>query len=257
MMALRVARPKGRGRFRPRSTSTAAAGCCTTATATPHRRLAGGRRHRRRGAGIPEAARGRLSGLGRRQSSRDPLAESECRGARQPAGSGRRDRHIERRASVDALRAAAPTIRAMARSRCRAPAYDATLAFAVACWSVFDPLARYPMVRERGVKHLLAAHAATGPTKPTWRRAIRSSSWSAASSRNFPLLVIQGTKDDNLTDDMADRFVARLPRGRRRRDAEEIRRQAARLRHPRAGRRRVGGCDRHDGGIHPRADVNA
>ena len=39
-------------------------------------------------------------------------------------------------------------------------AFDARLAFAVACWSVFDPLARYRMVREKQVKHLLAAHAA-------------------------------------------------------------------------------------------------
>ncbi len=37
---------------------------------------------------------------------------------------------------------------------------DGTLRFAVACWSVFDPLARYRMVRERQVKHLLDAHAA-------------------------------------------------------------------------------------------------
>ena len=38
-------------------------------------------------------------------------------------------------------------------------AHDATLRFAVACWSVFDPLARYRMVREKQVKHLLDAHA--------------------------------------------------------------------------------------------------
>jgi acetyl esterase/lipase len=87
--------------------------------------------------------------------------------------------------------------------------HDATLAFAVACWSVFDPLARYAMVRERGVKHLLAAHAAYwadeaamaegNPQRIVERRAF---------TQLPPLLVIQGTRDDNLTDDMADRFVA-------------------------------------------------
>src|ERR1044072_1644217 len=40
------------------------------------------------------------------------------------------------------------------------PAFDATLRFTVACWSVFDPLVRYHMVRDKNVKHLLAAHAA-------------------------------------------------------------------------------------------------
>jgi len=88
-------------------------------------------------------------------------------------------------------------------------AFDARLAFAVACWSVFDPLARYRMVREKQVKHLLAAHAAYwadeaamaegNPQLIVERRAF---------TQLPPLLVIQGTRDDNLTDDMADRFVA-------------------------------------------------
>ena len=43
--------------------------------------------------------------------------------------------------------------------------------------------------------------------RPRWRRAILSSFWSTGHSRSCRLLVIQGTKDDNLTDDMAQRFV--------------------------------------------------
>lgn len=90
-----------------------------------------------------------------------------------------------------------------------AEAFDATLAFAVACWSVFDPLARYHMVRERGVKHLLAAHAAywadeVAMAEGNPQRIVER----GAFTRLPPLLVIQGTKDDNLTDDMAERFVA-------------------------------------------------
>ena len=164
-MALRIARPKARANERavPRRDrhSRRRLGAARPPSQRLYRRHAGGRRHRRRGAGIPQAAGGRLSGLGRRQSSRDPLAQGECRRARQPAGSRRRDRHVERRASADALRAAArddPRYGALALPG--AETHDATLAFAVACWSVFDPLARYAMVRERGVKHLLAAHAA-------------------------------------------------------------------------------------------------
>ena len=90
-----------------------------------------------------------------------------------------------------------------------AEAFDARLAFAVACWSVFDPLARYRMVREKQVKHLLAAHAAYwadeaamaegNPQLIVERRAF---------TQLPPLLVIQGTRDDNLTDEMADRFIA-------------------------------------------------
>ena len=90
-----------------------------------------------------------------------------------------------------------------------AEAFDATLSFAVACWSVFDPLARYRMVREKQVKHLLDAHAkywadeaAMAEGNP--QRIVER----GAFSQLPPLLVIQGTNDDNLTDDMADRFVA-------------------------------------------------
>ena len=88
-------------------------------------------------------------------------------------------------------------------------AFDARLAFAVACWSVFDPLARYRMVREKQVKHLLEAHAkywadeaemAEGNPQLIVER--------GAFTQLPPLLVIQGTRDDNLTDDMADRFVS-------------------------------------------------
>ena len=87
--------------------------------------------------------------------------------------------------------------------------HDATLAFAVACWSVFDPLARYAMVRERGVTHLLAAHAAYWADEAAMAEGnpqliVERDAFTALP----PLLVIQGTRDDNLTDDMADRFVA-------------------------------------------------
>ena len=89
-----------------------------------------------------------------------------------------------------------------------AETHDATLAFAVACWSVFDPLARYVMVRDRQVKHLLAAHAAywadeAEMTEGNPQLIVER----GAFTQLPPLLVIQGTKDDNLTDDMADRFV--------------------------------------------------
>lgn len=83
------------------------------------------------------------------------------------------------------------------------------LRFAVACWSVFDPLARFHSVRERQVKHLLDAHAAY------WKDEAEMAEGNPQlilERREFsdlpPLIVIQGTRDDNLTDDMADRFAA-------------------------------------------------
>ena len=60
---------------------------------------------------------------------------------------------------------------------------DAGLAFAVVCWPVADPLARYRAVLERG--------------EPIERP---------------PALIIQGTADDNLTPDMAANFAAAYTR---------------------------------------------
>lgn len=86
---------------------------------------------------------------------------------------------------------------------------DGRLRFAVACWSVFDPLARFRMVREKQVKSLLDSHAAY------WKDETEMAEGNPQlilERREFtdlpPLLVIQGTRDDNLTDDMADRFAA-------------------------------------------------
>ena len=90
-----------------------------------------------------------------------------------------------------------------------AEACDATLRFAVACWSVFDPLARYAMVREKGVKHLLAAHAAYWADEAAMAEGNPQRIVERGAFTQLPsLLVVQGTKDDNLTDDMADRFVS-------------------------------------------------
>jgi acetyl esterase len=89
-----------------------------------------------------------------------------------------------------------------------AAAFDATLCCAVACWSVFDPLARYHMVREKNVRHLLDAHAAYWADEAAMAE---GNPQRILERREFtslpPLLVIQGTNDDNLTPDMANRFV--------------------------------------------------
>ena len=88
------------------------------------------------------------------------------------------------------------------------------------------------------MKHLLAAHAAYWADEAAMaegnpQRIVER----GAFTQLPPLLVIQGTKDDNLTDDMADRFVDAYRAAGGDATLEKIRRQAARVRHPRAGRR--------------------
>ena len=66
--------------------------------------------------------------------------------------------------------------------------------------------------RNATTKHLLDAHAEPiGPDeKARWRKAIRNSFWRAwrTCGKLPPLLVLQGTNDDNLPPDMASKFVS-------------------------------------------------
>ena len=90
-----------------------------------------------------------------------------------------------------------------------APAMDATLRFAISCWGVVDPLARFRMVQQRQVKDLLDAHAAYWPDEAAMEEGNPQLILERRAFTSLPpLLIVQGTKDDNLTDDMADRFAA-------------------------------------------------
>jgi acetyl esterase len=86
---------------------------------------------------------------------------------------------------------------------------DASLAFAVACWPVADPLARYRAVRERGNTRLADAHDQFWPSEA----AMAEGSPQQILERGEPVekpaaLIMQGTNDDNLTPDMARNFAA-------------------------------------------------
>lgn len=86
---------------------------------------------------------------------------------------------------------------------------DATVCCTVVCWGVTDPVARLAMAREQGIERLVEAHALYWPDEA----AMGEGSPQAILERKeevrlSPTLVIQGTKDDNLTPDMADRFAA-------------------------------------------------
>jgi acetyl esterase/lipase len=89
------------------------------------------------------------------------------------------------------------------------PGADARLAFAVACWPVADPLARYHAVRERGNARLVEAHDQFWPSE----EAMTEGNPQLILERGEPVekppaLIMQGTADDNLTPDMAARFAA-------------------------------------------------
>jgi acetyl esterase/lipase len=93
------------------------------------------------------------------------------------------------------------------------PGVDASLAFAVVCWPVADPLARYRAARERGNERLVEAHHQFWPSE----EAMAEGNPQLIVERGEPIerphaLIMQGTADDNLTPDMAADFAAAYTR---------------------------------------------
>jgi acetyl esterase len=90
---------------------------------------------------------------------------------------------------------------------------DAKLAFAVVCWPIADPVARYRMAQERKNERLVAAHNAFFPSEQIMAEANPQTIVERTRGVALPpLLVLQGTKDDNVTPDMAERFVGAYQR---------------------------------------------
>ena len=86
---------------------------------------------------------------------------------------------------------------------------DARLGYMVACWPVADPLKRFRYAQERANKNLLDAHAAYWPNEAAMadgnpQLVIERGAHGALP----PLLVLQGTNDDNLPADMATGLTA-------------------------------------------------
>lgn len=87
--------------------------------------------------------------------------------------------------------------------------YDAELAYAVACWPIADPLARYHMAKSRGNDRLVKNHDAYFGTEAAMTEANPQLILERGEATTLPpLLVLQGTNDDNVTPDMAEKFVA-------------------------------------------------
>ena len=86
---------------------------------------------------------------------------------------------------------------------------DARLPFIVACWPVADPLARYQAVKARGNERLVLAHHQFWPSEDAMAEGNPQLILERGEPAELPpALVLQGTNDDNLTPDMADRLVA-------------------------------------------------
>jgi acetyl esterase/lipase len=86
---------------------------------------------------------------------------------------------------------------------------DASLDFVVVCWPISDPVARYKMARETGNERLAKNHDAYFPTQAAMAEANPQTILERGEAKSLPpALIIQGTADNNVTPDMADRFVA-------------------------------------------------
>ncbi|MBV9828571.1 MAG: alpha/beta hydrolase [Alphaproteobacteria bacterium] len=87
---------------------------------------------------------------------------------------------------------------------------DASLPYIVLCWPISDPLARYRMVKEKGNANLVKAHDAYWASEAEMEEGNPQLilERGEAVTPLPPAIVVQGTSDDNVTPDMADRFAA-------------------------------------------------
>jgi acetyl esterase len=90
-----------------------------------------------------------------------------------------------------------------------APGEDASLPYLVLCWPISDPLARYRMVKDKARTPLIQSHDAYWNSEAEMGEGnpLRIVEDGEATSLP-PAILLQGTGDDNVTPDMADRFTA-------------------------------------------------
>ena len=85
---------------------------------------------------------------------------------------------------------------------------DASLAFAIVCWAVLDPSSRYRMVVGTSRQDLIDGHHAFWTDEAEMAAGNPQLMLENDSELQLPpLLLIQGSEDDNLTPDMATRFA--------------------------------------------------
>jgi acetyl esterase len=84
------------------------------------------------------------------------------------------------------------------------------LDFVIGCWPILDPLARYRMAKARGLKNLVEAHNAFFRDEAEMTENNPQLIVERGEARNLPpMLVLQGTADENVEHQRADAFAER------------------------------------------------
>jgi acetyl esterase len=108
---------------------------------------------------------------------------------------------------LNALRPRDPLYASLGQDRY--PEFDAALRYVVACWPVADPWARFLMARRMEKANLVQAHAAYWASDEDMKLGNPQLIVESGQFTHLPpVLILQGTADDNLTPDMAERFAA-------------------------------------------------
>ena len=83
------------------------------------------------------------------------------------------------------------------------------LDFVVACWPILDPLARYRMAKSKGMKNLVDAHHAYFADEAAMAEGNPHLIVERGMARSKPpMLILQGTADENVEPHRADLFAA-------------------------------------------------
>ena len=86
---------------------------------------------------------------------------------------------------------------------------DGSVAYFVACWPISDPLARYRMAVEKKNERLIQAHKDYFGDEAAMTEGNPQLILDRGENAKLPpLLILQGTKDNNVTPDMAEKFSA-------------------------------------------------
>lgn len=85
---------------------------------------------------------------------------------------------------------------------------DATLAYAIACWPVLDPVARYRMAKEKNMELHVKSHDAYWPDEAAMAEGNPQLIVESGESKSLPpLLLIQGSGDITVPPEMTHRFA--------------------------------------------------
>jgi acetyl esterase len=87
--------------------------------------------------------------------------------------------------------------------------HDARLDFVMTCWPILDPIGRYRMAQARGLQNLVDAHHAFWPDEAAMHSGNPTQMLARGETVALPpMLMIQGTSDENVAHEGVDIFAA-------------------------------------------------